>query len=284
MGLSSAFGCFKDPEVRARKNQKKAGQQVRNKKAQPNRVIAAAERGGQAGVEMRNMPERSSLPATMTIQTYEPSPSAPTDDEPEPWSVGAVIRRTSLLQAQLAEAANERKQTKEETNPKVIVEEKEDQEASTGETTSTLNMTSIGDGGGGGSAVRGTMMFGLPTTRKEPKVDLKAIEEEAEYRKYMEENALAAKGSHNGKYGGARNWNQAYSQRATPMSLHDRDTRKSGWGLSGLSGSSGQAMNEPYYDYATGGPSGPASNPYSSPYGYGRKRNSHYAYVSGPAN
>jgi len=51
------------------------------------------------------------------VQNCEQPPSAPgDDDELEPWSVGSVIRRTSLLQARLAEMANERKQTEEKAD------------------------------------------------------------------------------------------------------------------------------------------------------------------------
>ena len=314
MGLSRAFGCFRDPEARALKKQKKTEKRTRIEEARPNRVIAAAGRSGQAGIEMRHLPEQSRLPATMAMRNYEPPPSALENDEPEPWSVGAVIRRTSLIQARLAEVANERKLTEEEmdvpnsearyqamveedvempkieTKPQVIAEKKEAKEKSTGETTSTQNMTSIGDGSGGGSGVRATMMFGVPTTRKEPGVDLRAIEEEAEIRKFTEENnALASKGSHGEKYGGAVDWNLAYSQRPIPTPLQGRDTRNSGWGRPGWGGSYESAMDEPYYNYGIGESNGSArspagSNPYGSLYAYGRKGNSPYAFMSGPAN
>jgi hypothetical protein len=239
-------------------------------------------------------------------------PSKPGSDEPEPWSVGAVIRRTSLLQARLDEAANERKQTDEkmdmlaskvrrqatvgedvempaiETKPKVIAENKEDRETSTEKVTATPITKGIGDGSGEGSGVRATMMFGIPTTKKELEVDLRAIEEEAEIRKVTEENnALAAKGAH--KYSGAINWNPSYSQKATPMPLRAKDTKNSGWGWSGMSGPNGSAMDEPYYDYGistsnNSAKSAVGSNLYGAPYGYGRRKSSHYAYVSGPAN
>jgi len=56
-----------------------------------------------------------------------------------------------------------------------------------------------------------------------------------------------------------------------------------------MSGSNGSAMDESYYDYGIGASNGSAksavgSNPYGAPYGYGRRKSSHYAYVSGPAN
>lgn len=307
--------CFKDPEAQALKKQKKSGKQIRNEESRPNRVIAATERGGAAGIEIRNLPDQPPLQAAIAIQNFEPSPSLPTtvaiqnveplpsaleDDELEPWSVGAVIRRTSMLQA-----ANEKKKAEEEakarcqamveedvemptikTKPEVLVEAIESKEAGTGEITSTPNMASIGDGGSG---VRATMVFGLPTTKKEQRVDLNAIAEDAEIRRIMEENsALAAKGSHNGKYGGAISSNPAHNQRAASVS-QDRDTRKSGWARSGLSGSFAAAMDEPYYNYEVGASNGSVrspigNNPYGSPYGYAGKRNSHYAYVSGPAN
>lgn len=314
MGFSHAFGCFKDPEARALKKQKKARKRARTEEALPNRVVAAAGRGGQAGIEMRNVSDRLPLSTTTTSQNFEPPPSSPGDDELEPWSVGAVIRRTSMLQARLAEAANERKQTEEdvdvpnsesryqatveedveaptiETKSEVNVEEKEDKRTNTGETTSTPIMESTSDRGGEGSGVRATMMFGVPTTKREPGVDLRAIEEEAEIRKFTEENnALAGKGSHGGKYGGAVDWNPAYNQRPAPIPLQGRDTRTSGWGRSGWGGSFGAAVDEPYYDYELGASNGSTrsptgSNPYGSPYGYGRKANSPYGFMSGPAN
>lgn len=294
MGLSRAFGCFKDPEARALKKQMKAGNRTRNEEAQPNRVIAAAGRSGQAGIPMRNLPAQSPLPTTMAMRNDESPPLALEYYEPEPWSMGAVIRRTALIQAELAKAANERKQAEEELDVKnsqarsqAIVEE--DVEMPPGTITEENEEKETGTGGGG---VRATMMFGLPTTRKGPGVDLRAVEEEAEIRQFTEEsNALASKGSHNGKFAGAVGWNPVYSQRATPVSLHSRDTRKSGWGRPGPSGSFGAAVDEPYYDYEIGISNGTArssvgSNSYGAPYGYGyaRKGNSHYAYVSGPAN
>ncbi|KAF4637672.1 hypothetical protein G7Y89_g396 [Cudoniella acicularis] len=261
MGLSCAFGCFKDPEARTRKKQKKAGKRTHHEEARPNRVIAAARRDGQAETEMRNLPDQSSLPATVTMQNCEPPPSAPGDDDNlEPWSVGSVIRRTSLLQARLSEMTNERKQTGEEadvsnskanhqatveeevemptiqTKPEAIAKEMGDNETSWGEIPSTVNMSSYGDGGGGGGKgiIRATMMFGLPTASRESEADLRVIEEEAAARKFMEENnAIAGKGSHNGKYGGAVGWNARYSQRTTTMPLYSRDMRKSGWGWAG---------------------------------------------------
>jgi hypothetical protein len=312
MGLSRAFGCFQDPEARALKKQKKAGKRNRNEEVRPNRVIAATASGDQAEIEMRSLPDQSPLPANSTTRNFKLPPSAPGSDEPEPWSVGAVIRRTSLLQARLDEAANERKKTDEkvdipaskarcqatveedvempaiETKPKVVAEKKEDRETSTEKITATTNTKGIGDGSGEGSGVRATMMFGIPTTKKELEVDLRAIEEEAEIRKVTEENnALAAKGAH--KYSGAINWNPSYSQKATPMPLRGKDTKNSGWGWSGMSGSNGSAMDESYYDYGIGVSNGSAkpaagSSPYGAPYGYGRRKSSHYAYVSGPAN
>jgi hypothetical protein len=73
------------------------------------------------------------------------------------------------------------------------------------------------------------------------------------------------------------------------MPLRGKDTKNSGWGWSGMSGSNGSAMDESYYDYGIGASNGSAksavgSNPYGAPYGYGRRKSSHYAYVSGPAN
>jgi hypothetical protein len=264
---------------------------------------------------MENLPDQSPLLAMMAMRNSEPPPSPSGNDELEPWSVGAVICRTSLLQARLAKAAKARKQTEEvadvpnseakfqamvdqeaemptgKTTPEVIVEGNEGKDKSTGEPTSIPNITSIENGGGGGSEVHATTMFDLPTTRKEPGVDLRAIEEEAETRKFTEENnALAAKGSHSSKYSGAINWNPAYSQRATPISLNGRDTRISGWGRSGLSGSFGSAMDHAYYDYGIEASNISARSPvgsksYSATYGYGGlKGNSPYAYVSGLAN
>jgi hypothetical protein len=246
------------------------------------------------------------------MRNSKPPPSEPGSDEPEPWSVGAVIRRTSLLQARLDEAANERKQTDEkmdmlaskarrqatveedvempaiETKPKAIAENKENRETSTEKVTATPITKGIGDRSGEGSGVRATMMFGIPTTKKELEVNLRAIEEEAEIRKVTEENnALAAKGAH--KYSGAINWNPSYSQKVTPMPLRGKDTKNSGWRWSGMSGSNGSAMDEPYYDYGISTSNSSAklavgSNLYGAPYGYGRRKSSHYAYVSGPAN
>jgi hypothetical protein len=200
MGLSYAFGCFQDPEARALKKQRKAGKRNRNEEARPNRVIAAIARGDLAEIEMRSPPDQSPLPANSTARDFKLPPSAPRSDEPEPWSVGAVIRRTSLLQARLDEMANERKQPDEtvdipaskarfqataeedvempaiETKPKAIAEKKENRETSTGKVTATPNMQGIGDGSGEGSGVRATMMFGIPTTKKELEVNLRAIE------------------------------------------------------------------------------------------------------------
>ncbi|KAE9369706.1 hypothetical protein N431DRAFT_52426 [Stipitochalara longipes BDJ] len=286
MGLSRAFGCFKDTDARAPKRQKKARKPTRNEEARPNRVVAAAGRGPQPGSAMRDVPGQPAISVNVATRYYESPSLEPGDDEPEPWSVGAVIRRTSMLQAKLAEAANERKRTEEgigapdsrtsgqvtveedieipttETNPEVVGKDKGEGETSTGETT------------GGSSGVRATMIFGVPTTKQEPKVDLRAIEEEAELRKLTEEqNALAAKGSHSGKYGGAVSWDPAHSQRATPVSLQGRDTRKSGWGRPGVSES---AMDEQYYDYGIGMSSNAARSPvgrspYGSPYGHLRQ-------------
>lgn len=312
MGLSRGFDCFQDPEARALKKQKKAGKRNRDEEARPNRVIAATARGDQAEIEVRSLPDQSPLPANSTMRNFKPPPLEPGSDEPEPWSVGAVIRHTSLLRTKLDEAVNERKQTDEkmdvlaskarcqataegdvempavETKPKVIAEKKEDRETSTEKVTATPNTKSIGDGSGEGSGVRATMMFGIPTTKKELVVDLRAIEEEAVIRKFTEENnALAATGAH--KYSGAVNWNPLYSQKATPMPLRGKDTKNSGWGWSGMSGPNGSAMDEPYYDYGistsnSSAKSAVGSNLYGAPYGYGRRKSSHYAYVSGPAN
>jgi hypothetical protein len=240
MGLSRAFGCFKDPEARTRKKQKKAGKRTHYEEAQPNRVVASA------GIEMRSLPVQSPLPAAITVQNCEPpppellpsepslsepAPSAPgIDDELEPWSVGAVIRRTSLL----IEMANQRKQAEEEAkaNYQATVEEEE------GEIPSTPDMTSSWDRveGEGGGIVRATTMFGLPTVNMESEEDFRVIEAEAAARRFMDENnAIAAKGSHNGKYGGAIGWNSRYSQRTAPMPLYGRDMRNSGWGWAGSS-------------------------------------------------
>ena len=163
MGLSRAFGCFQDPEARALKKQKKAGKRNHDEETRPIRVIAATARGDQAEIEVRSLPDQSPLPANSTMRNFKPPPLEPGSDEPEPWSVGAVIRHTSLLQARLDEAAYERKHTDEkmdglaskarcqatveedvempvvETKPKVIAEKKEDRETSTEKVTATPN-------------------------------------------------------------------------------------------------------------------------------------------------
>lgn len=142
-------------------------------------------------------------------------------------------------------------------------------------------MARIGDGGGERRAVRATTIFGLQTTKNEPEVDLLAIEEEAENRRQMEEkNALASKGSYNGKYGRAKNWNSEYSQRTSLVSLPDRNTRKSDSGRPGMDGTFGPPTDD---DYATRATSG-SNNVHNSPYGYARKGHSYYDYISDPAN
>jgi hypothetical protein len=308
MGLSHAFGCFKDPEARALKKQRKAGKRTRNEETRPNRVITTTERGASTGVEMRSVsdpPKPPFQPAIVTVQDCEPPPPTLGDDELEPWSVGAVIRRTSMIEARRAEAAEEREKAEEEkvrfqamveedletpsteTKLEVVANEMESEQADTGEAASRPDVASTGERGGSG--VHATMVFGLPTRKKEKGVDLKAIPEEAELRRIIEENnALAAKASHNGKYGGAISSNPAYNQRAAPVS-QERDTKKSGWSSSGLSGSFASAMHTPYYDYEVGTSGFQAGSPAASglngsQYGYGGRKSSYYAYVSGPAN
>jgi hypothetical protein len=123
--------------------------------------------------------------------------------------------------------ANQRKQTEEEAkrNYQATVEEE-------GEIPSTPDMTSSWDRveSGGRSIVRATMIFGLPTVNLESEAEDRIRDAEAAGRRFMDENnAIAVKGTHNGKYGGAVGWNARYSQRTAPP-LYGRDTRYSGWG------------------------------------------------------
>jgi len=143
------------------------------------------------------------------IQNYECASEALGDDELEPWSMGAVKRRTLMLQAKLAEA-NERKQggdavegSNRRASHQTIAEEDTEKNSEIVETEEGKEEMSTGQSTGGGSAVHNIMTSGVPATaRKEPRVFFGAIEEEAELRKLMEEqNALAAKGAHSSKYG-----------------------------------------------------------------------------------
>jgi len=292
MGLSRAFGCFKDPEARRPKKQKKAGNSARNEEVRPNRVVAAAVKDAQPGIAMRQLPEQPHLPANTMIQNYESASEALGDDELEPWSMGAVKRRTLMLQAKLAEA-NEKKQTGDavdgsnrRANRQTIAEENTEKNSETVETEEGKEEMSTGEPTGGGSAIHTIMISGVPaTTRKEPRVALRALDEEAELRKLMEEqNALAAKGAHSSKYGGAASWDAAHSQRAAPVS-QTRDTRISGWGLSGIDPS---AMGQEYHDYEGRAASGVARSPvergsYAGMYGH-LKGNPRFDFMSHPAN
>jgi hypothetical protein len=202
MVLSRVFGCFKDPDARASRKQKKAGKRTQDSGEIPNRVVSAARTNHQGGMETRNLPPQTIAPVIEEPQTFvpaveepqifvptieepqtfapareEPQPFAPAveeppdidiplvveDQEPEPWSVGAIARRTSQLEPQLIQAISQANRGRERAERMEWIRAEYADKA-------------LGD--------RWAQLGGLPTRVKNPGVAIRYMtEEEEEFRR-----------------------------------------------------------------------------------------------------
>jgi hypothetical protein len=113
MVLSRVFGCFKDPDAQASRKQKKAGKPTQDRGEIPNRVVSVARANDQGGIEMRSPPPQTFVPAIEKPPDVN-IPLVVEDHEPEPWSMGAIARRTSQLESQLVQAISQAKKDRAE--------------------------------------------------------------------------------------------------------------------------------------------------------------------------
>jgi hypothetical protein len=106
MVLLRVFGCFKDPDARASLKQKKAGKRTQNRGEIPNRAVSVARANDQAGIEIWSSPPQTFVPVIAEPPDVN-IPLVVEDYEPEPWSIGAIARRTSQLESQLVQAISQ---------------------------------------------------------------------------------------------------------------------------------------------------------------------------------
>lgn len=184
MGLSRVFGCFSDPEARSsqqeRKKQKRLGKKAQAGQKEPVEVVPATAGNNQGETELRNTPPKTSAPA--------PLASVEDDYEPHPHSMGAVARRLSQLQPQLAQAKSE------------VVREREEAERHRRQSDLEILREAAAGGvsyvpGTDGPGIRAAQLLGLPTANKNGALNVRAMtkdEMEEEERRKKEEEDLAA--------------------------------------------------------------------------------------------
>jgi hypothetical protein len=111
MGVSRLFGCFQDPEARASRKKRKLAKGTQDESNGPGRVIPVEAANNQTKTTASSIPHPIPVPAAVVaaVENEDAPPRATEDDdEPEPWTMGAVARRLSQLQPQLDQARKNR--------------------------------------------------------------------------------------------------------------------------------------------------------------------------------
>jgi hypothetical protein len=161
--------------VRSSRKQKKAGKRTQNRGEIPNRVVSVARPNDQGRIETRSVLTQTFAPATK--ETLDVNiPSVVEDHELEPWSMGAIARRTSQLEFQLVQAISQAKR------------DRADMERPAKENVGK-GLGHIGEHGRLGTkqwneetGLRWAQLGGLPTRAKNPGAEIRDMtEEEEEY-------------------------------------------------------------------------------------------------------
>jgi hypothetical protein len=261
MGLSTglrSLGCFKDPESRAARKQKKAKSQVQSAGERPNRPkripIVVSQNAEGNTIPMRNI-----------------SPRGPTDTSqpqaqlaPTLLATNPISRSTSQPEPLPSQSTTDRRWAVDENGRR----EKELQGAMLRESADREIGYMPPETWSEGTGIRASEFFGLPRIQEKPK--LTAEEEEEMARRTEEDNSRRP----------------SYVPRAATMPANPGIT----YGWTGKYASRGGPTwaqpEEPYYNYSTSptGTSYDVSYKFAGHGAYGNKRRSEFSFLAHPAN
>lgn len=193
MGLSRMFGCFRDPESRASQKKRKSEIRVQETGERQSHVGSSAIPASQNAIRMGSLPHQPMAPAVERAEppksTPEPAPTpAPVmqrQHTPERWSMGAVARRTSQVEEQLAQMKIQATQERDAQNKAIRDLQTEENNARM----RTYLSSDMGylprDSWGEGPGIRAADLLRLPVKGVKPRI--MTVEEEEQEKMREEE-------------------------------------------------------------------------------------------------